>query len=33
MQLTMEHNAMESRIRLLREMEKEYEGFSRRCAR
>ena len=29
MQLTMEHNAMESRIRLLREMEKEYEGFSK----
>ena len=25
----MEHNAMESRIRLLREMEKEYEGFSK----
>ena len=29
MQLTMDHNAMESRIRLLREMEKEYEGFSK----
>ncbi len=29
LQLTMEQNAMESRIRLLGEMEKEYEGFSK----
>ena len=29
LQLTMERNAMESRIRLLGEMEKEYEGFSK----
>ena len=29
MQLTMEQNNLESRIRLLSEMEKEYEGFSR----
>ena len=29
MQLTMDKNAMESRIRLLSEMEKEYEGFSK----
>ena len=29
LQLTMDRNAMESRIRLLSEMEKEYEGFSK----
>ncbi len=29
LQLTMEHNAMEQRIKMLSDMEKEYEGFSK----